>query len=497
VRLTPENTNDETGSSSPALAVNAAGDRVLLWSTSVGARLELLRAVERVPASASWSAAADVAPVSGLDNAVGLDKAGDATAVYSDGVWVRTASRSRDGVWGSFVTLSSEPAGLTTYRNLAVNEAGMAVAGWSRFFGDFVEAGIRPGAVERWQPPTTLFRAASVESGIPLAAPAVAVDAAGNALSVWTWWDGSQRETQQVVASFRPAGSVTWEPAVVLGGPAVSYRAGVDGAIDVGFDQAGNATAVWSTGDAQLVAARRQFGGRWQASIALPLTRIAEDVDLAFDVDGSSVLVWQSAEDVESSVLAASSRTWGPITSLSTLHQFRGLAFTADARGNGVAVWSAGEWTKGAALWGAFRSGSSKHWSSPTEVRPASDSGYVEEPVIGIDAAGSATAAWTLFSRGFGIETADLRPNGPILEGIRIPRHAVVGKTTSFRVRAVPWAATLTGRPRWRFGDGRGATGAQVRHVFRRPGVYTVTIGATDATGATTATRRVTVRGRR
>lgn len=47
---------------------------------------------------------------------------------------------------------------------------------------------------------------------------------------------------------------------------------------------------------------------------------------------------------------------------------------------------------------------------------------------------------------------------------------------------------------RWQFGDGKSASGARVRHAFRRPGHYTVRLTVTDSTGQrATARRRVTV----
>jgi hypothetical protein len=91
-----------------------------------------------------------------------------------------------------------------------------------------------------------------------------------------------------------------------------------------------------------------------------------------------------------------------------------------------------------------------------------------------------------------------------------VPPHVDAGP-----VRSGPWgipirfAGTVTDpsaadtkaglAPRWSFGDGTGAAGADVAHAYAAPGAYTATLSATDKDGGTasaaaavTATKRAT-----
>jgi PKD repeat protein len=73
----------------------------------------------------------------------------------------------------------------------------------------------------------------------------------------------------------------------------------------------------------------------------------------------------------------------------------------------------------------------------------------------------------------------------------------VARNRVTFSVEAVPWDTRLVAAPVWRFGDGRSATGVRVRHVYRKPGRYSVTVTAADSSGqTTTATAAITIRRR-
>lgn len=85
--------------------------------------------------------------------------------------------------------------------------------------------------------------------------------------------------------------------------------------------------------------------------------------------------------------------------------------------------------------------------------------------------------------------TATLRVQPPLLVEPAIVASAervVQGRAVAFR--AVP----ATGRAVWIFGDGSRATGASVRHTFRRPDTYRVILAVTDAYGRV-ASARVTI----
>jgi PKD repeat protein len=73
----------------------------------------------------------------------------------------------------------------------------------------------------------------------------------------------------------------------------------------------------------------------------------------------------------------------------------------------------------------------------------------------------------------------------------------VAGEAVSFSVSAIDPEGSAVAPPIWNFGDGT-AAGLVVTHIFREPGVYAVTVTATDAQGnqTTSAPTTITILGR-
>ena len=81
---------------------------------------------------------------------------------------------------------------------------------------------------------------------------------------------------------------------------------------------------------------------------------------------------------------------------------------------------------------------------------------------------------------------------GPSLQALSIPRERVVGTEVSFSVSAIDPQGSTVADPVWNFGDGS-AHGSTVTHVYNAPGVYAVTVSATDALGNTTSSAPSTI----
>jgi hypothetical protein len=178
--------------------VAPGGDAVAVWSRVDGLH-SIVQASSR-PVGGAWSPAVNLS-VGGRDAedpAVGIDAAGNAVAVWrrhnGSKYIVQSATRPAGGSWQAPIDLSA--AGETAQEpQLAVNAAGDAIAIWSRFDGlDFaVQAAVRAGG-GNWQGALTLSAA-----GRDAEEPQVAIDPAGNAIAVWSRYDG----TRQIVQSSR------------------------------------------------------------------------------------------------------------------------------------------------------------------------------------------------------------------------------------------------------------------------------------------------------
>ena len=139
---------DANGGYPAVAAVNDSGQAVVVWSVKVSGEYAVFASSRQ--SNGSWTAGV---PISGkstesMAQAVAMNASGQVVAVWSrltGGHWVmETATRQPNGTWSAAEPLSeldedsSSPA-------VAVNAAGDAVAGWVRFDGT-VQASVRLGA---------------------------------------------------------------------------------------------------------------------------------------------------------------------------------------------------------------------------------------------------------------------------------------------------------------------------------------------------------------
>jgi hypothetical protein len=145
------------------------------------------------------------------------------------------AGADRAAAAPTFLTplIMSDAGADATEPELDVSNGGATIVVWTRFTGSSsrVQARHRDaagnlGAVE--------FLSAG---GLNASDPDVAFDSSGNAIAVWTLFDGTNNRIQ---AAFRPAAG-PWQSAVTL-----SATGGDGDDPQISFDSAGNALAVWS-----------------------------------------------------------------------------------------------------------------------------------------------------------------------------------------------------------------------------------------------------------
>ena len=202
------------------------------------------------------------------------------------------------------------------------------------------------GAAPTWRPVTNLFADLSAAGGSAFA-PAIAVDAAGNATVLWSRWNGTQFVVQ---ASYRPVGG-TWSAPVDLAGG----RQVIDPQVVV--DRAGNATAIWrrvETDRSVVQSASRPLGGhvertggRRRVDPSVDYTR--RDVpQVAVDAAGVVTATWSRFEaapgqpwkDTVQSATRATDGTWSTPVDLSPAGtSARTTDVAVDAAGNATAVW--------------------------------------------------------------------------------------------------------------------------------------------------------------
>ncbi|HEX2070443.1 MAG TPA: PKD domain-containing protein [Thermoleophilaceae bacterium] len=183
----------DTNQDSPDGAIDAAGDAIVVWQGDVGGQ-DVIQAATR-PGGDDWSAAQEI-PNSGPGAwapDVELDPAGNAVLLWLKGLFpiVQAAERPVGGAWSPPQPLSA-PGGDAELSGLALGVTGDAVATWRRFDGSngILQASARP-AGGSWSVPQDVS-----DAGQDVQGQRVAVDAAGDAVALWSSDAGSDQVIQ-------------------------------------------------------------------------------------------------------------------------------------------------------------------------------------------------------------------------------------------------------------------------------------------------------------
>ncbi len=221
-----------------------------LFSRAAGALVVLLGIISAAPAFAivgEWSTPVTLSwgpGLGALEQQVAVYGAGNAVAVWvredasnSTSV-VQSSSSSDGGVSYSTPEDLSAPSQATFAPQIAVDDEGNAVAVWSRYNDSFpdpdqiVQSSWSSDGGVTWSTPEDLSAA-----GQDAYDPQVAVNDAGNPVAVWRRYDGSDDVVQFSGSS---DGGVSWSTPVTLS------VAGADAyGLGVAVNDAGNAVAVW------------------------------------------------------------------------------------------------------------------------------------------------------------------------------------------------------------------------------------------------------------
>jgi hypothetical protein len=284
----------------------------------------------------------------------------------------------------------SEAGQDANFPQVALDPAGNAIVVWTRWNGTnwVVQTTARPVGSD-WQPPVALS-----ETGQDAYDPELARDGAGNAVAVWRRWDGSNWVVQ---AAARPTGG-SWQSAVDLSQPGqdADYQ-------DVGLDAAGNAVAVWRRSDGTntiVQAAIRPAAESWQPAVDLSQAGAdAHQPRVALDAAGNAIAIWR--RNMPNSIVQAAVRpaggSWSPAVNLSQpandVSAFSPQV-ALDGMGNAVAVWRAYEPQSGLdSLVQAGARPAQGSWQPAVNLSQPGQSAFL--PQVALDPAGNAVVVWT------------------------------------------------------------------------------------------------------
>lgn len=307
---------------------------------------------------------------------------------------LETASISLTDTWGPPVELAPNEWGQREEPELAMNEAGEAVAVWKQIAEQAtIVARVRTASGE-WGPQETLSPEGSPYGGID-----VAVGPAGEAVAVWSQIPrfGSTSE-YRIESSFRPAGG-HWEPAVTLSDPEhESYSP------QVAIAPAGRIVVAFygyleSPENHPTIQVAEKQGGQWSPPQALLGTANAAFPKVEASTAGTTV-IWESSEpESEERWIEAASRNtggeWRHSVTLSGPESF-GPEIGADADGTAVAIWNSlygkeGDYVEGSTL------SVGGHWSEPTPISGRVWLGDFTGARLAVAPNGQTLAAWSVW----------------------------------------------------------------------------------------------------
>ncbi len=375
----------------PALAVDAAGNAVTVWTQTDGFWSSRYTLSDRWSPAELISRGGDALPTA----TVAMDAAGNAVAVWSqffvnDNIFTNRYTPS--GGWGTSHRIDDN-SGDAFAPQLAIGADGSAVAVWAQFDGTRDDVWSNRYAPDSgWGSPQRI----ETNNTVRASGPQVAVDANGNAVAVWSQFDGTRSD----IWSNRYTPSSLWASARRI----ETNNAGDALEPQVGVDADGNALAVWKQFDGVTfdIWSSRYTSGSWGAPARIETEDEgdASDPRVAVASDGSAVAVWKQFDGVTFDIWSnryTPSGGWGTAERIETNDAgSAGEARVAiDPVGNAVAVWKQSDGA-GDNIW-ANRSTPSGGWGTAERIDP-DDRGTLSDPRVVMDPSGNAVAVWTVIS---------------------------------------------------------------------------------------------------
>jgi len=283
-------------------------------------------------------------------------------------------------------TNASEPA-------IAIDADGNALVVWSDAATGVIQARFvtTPAAIA-----TTLN-----PSGLCIT-PRVAFDHAGNAIAVWAQYENQRND---IWARRYVASTQTWSTPLRVSSATAAADAYVP---DLGVDGAGNAIVVWHQGNGQTnhfdewVATYDAMAATWSAPVLA-----SDGVDSAYggrvgiNANGRAIVAWQQETGDGTTVSNAPTELWARTVSATGLWSaprtistipgaqmgvYGQISVAMDGAGNGAVVWVQG------AIQAAIFSATDGWQAAQGLLSTTTDSAYA--PQVAFDASGNALAVW-------------------------------------------------------------------------------------------------------
>lgn len=337
------------GAGAPRVGIDAAGNSTALWlQLDAGTNRRSVWASRR-PAGGTWSAPAllESSDIDFFEAELAIDAvSGRAMAVWRGATVEEVNARPADatGVWGSTTRINGTGNNINDLQ-AGIDANGNAVAVWSQTPSGSTITSVWSGSYSPANGWGNALRVAVADNDRQDLDPSLSMSANGRAFVVWT------RNGSGVLASHADAGGA-WSQPVLLAAGQVSTGVGSP---RVAADANGNAMAVWAQGvrnsSNQIVtnlASKRFASGGWAGTaVALytpVVTPVLNEVRLAVNGPGQFAAIWSQPDTSIRVVQSDTAGTWGAAATLRPASnlELRSLPeIGIDSLGNMFAAWAA------------------------------------------------------------------------------------------------------------------------------------------------------------
>ena len=389
----------------PQIAFSTNGSGMAVWSqVSPSGFFDIY--ARRYVAAMGWAAVQKIQVPDGATNysspRIALDAAGNAIIVFSQHVseaypTLNTARYSAASAsWGTTTALAPS----VTDAQLAIDSSGNAMVVYASWNGSYVDI-----LAKRYEAGSSTWQAArKLSADIGGSDPRVAFDSSGNAIAIWRRMGSNSTVTQEIMGDRYVSGS-GWHPQG-LPTTIASFAAGASRAHRLAVSSNGEAVAVWTQFTAaeahESVYASRFTGGSWGTPAAVESgSRRAAMPSVAMDANGNAIVSWFEEENSFVSVWARRYTAGVGAAAVRiddlSMHASGGSLYATgggpqvamDALGNAMVVWNQALFT-----W-ANRYVAGSGWASATQIASSASGGSFSSPGVAVDANGNAIAVWT------------------------------------------------------------------------------------------------------
>ena len=352
-------TLSESNAFAPQIAIDGSGNALAVWQQvdpNTGVLSVWANRYDAV--SNTWSTPSALG--AGMQPQIVADSSGNALAVWnlyngSGSVW---ANRYTAGTgWGTAARIETGGTNSAGPPQVAVDASGNALAVWNRFDGgsrNDIWANRYTAATNTWG------TAVLIETGNAGGAetPQIAVDANGNGVAVWAYFDGARYD---ILATHYTASTNTWGPAAL----SLTASASSGASPQVAFDSTGNAIAVWTQQAGtryDLWANRYTAGTGWGTAVLIESddTGSADDPQIAFDDSANAIVVWHQRDGTRANIWAnryTAGSGWGTAALLETNNagDASRAQIAIQGNGNAIAVWEQSDGSRISIWAGSYR----------------------------------------------------------------------------------------------------------------------------------------------